>query len=110
MKIAYEPLCFPPFGRFERFPQLTTIHGIAYKTLCFLTLRGPSGGAENAKSRPDASKTCCFFNILDFLGVTEMGPAAGPWGRPEQPEEALHRNSQQNGHRAKFLILFESLV
>ena len=40
----------------------------------FLTFRGPSGGAENAKSHPDAYKTCRFSNILDFLGVTEMGP------------------------------------
>ena len=40
-----------------------------------------------------------------------MAPATGPWGRPGQPEEALHRNSHQNGLRAKFLFcLFKSLT
>ena len=65
---------FPSFGRFEWVLQLTTNRENAYKTWCFLTFRGLAGGAVNAKSHPNAYKTCRFFNILDFLGVTEMGP------------------------------------
>ena len=74
VRIAYKTLCFPSFGRFEWVLQLTTNRENAYKTWCFLTFRGLSGGAVNAKRHPNAYKTCRFFNILDFLGVTEMGP------------------------------------
>ena len=42
------------------------------ENLMLLTFRVPSGGAGNAESLPNAYKTLCFFNDLDFLGVTEM--------------------------------------
>jgi len=65
---------FPTIWTIRVVPATDQNHKNAYKTLRSLTFGGPSGGAENAESHPDAYKTLRFFNIFDFLGVTEMGP------------------------------------
>ena len=65
---------FPTIWVIRVVPATDQNHKTAYETICFLTFGGPSGGAENAESHPDAYKTCRFFDILGFPGVTEMGP------------------------------------